>query len=93
MEIPVRLRRRIPQLEQKVVWMMENYRPSDVRSSHKENFIEIATANMSLEFVFDCHPEIKENDMILKISQEYHKIIKYLYRTKLSVYWEKQNGK
>ena len=90
-DIPIKLKRRIPQLEEKLNSLFE-MSPDYGASSHKEHFIYSISKTISTYMVLNYHPEISGDD-IHKQAETYLPHVKYIFRNKLSQHWEKQNGK
>lgn len=89
MEVPIKIKRRMTELER--MMMLEiDFNPTLGKNSNKEFFIHSICRNMSIQFIYRFYPEFM-NDY--RKVEEYIPIMKYIFRTKLTLYWEKLNGK
>ena len=91
MEIPIKLRRRIPELEKELNNVFETL-PDYGASTHKELFIFSLSKTLSTYVVFNYHPEIWGDD-IHKQVDIYLPYVKYIFRNKMSQHWEKVREK
>ena len=92
MNIPLKIRRRVPELEAEIDNVFVRA-PSLGNSMHKEGFIVSMCRNIATFVVFNYYPEYSDQGSIHNKVEELVPLMKYMYRTKLTLIWEKQNGK
>jgi hypothetical protein len=89
--IPLKLRRRISYVEEDLDNIIKRV-PDYGYATHKELFINSASRSLSLSMVVQHHREITGDEVYDK-SDYYAPFIESFFRDKLSLHWEKQNGK
>ena len=94
MEIPSKIKRRIPELEGFIELEIQN-NPTFGKNLHKESFIHSMCRNISIHFVYKYYPEYSTYQYAGNYDkvEELVSIMRYLFRTKLTLYWEKLNDK
>jgi hypothetical protein len=90
-EIPIKIRRRVPELEKELDDIFIN-NPHVVTSVSKEVFIKNLIRTITHYLVLNCDSEIDYYELI-KRADTYNPYIELIFKDKLILHWEKQNGK
>jgi hypothetical protein len=91
MEISTSIKRRVSNIDSYLTYHLNNH-PFYLVSQHKEEYLNMSSRNLSEWFVQTYEHDCVAHNEYYKRVNELIPIMKYLFRFKIMLHWEKMNG-